>query len=104
MESQDRSIEARSCGETGEEFTIEIFLPLGHDQQKLPGRFKGYQAILTFRIVCFVRSNTAGVAMAKGIGDRLQNHLASFVERQGQASQPSDLIISNKHTKKTYQR
>ena len=87
MESQDTSIEARSCGETGEEFTIEIFLPLRHDQQKLPGRFKGYQAL---RTAGFVRINTARVAMAKRIDGRLQNHLASFVERQRQASQPSD--------------
>ena len=87
MESQDTSIETRSCGETGEEFTIEIFLPLRHDQQKLPGRFKGYQTLWT---AGFVRINAAGVAMAKGIDGRLQNHLASFIERQRQASQPSD--------------
>lgn len=86
MESQDRSVEARPCGELGEESTIETGLPLGDHLQELPSRFQRCQ---TFGATRFVRIDVAIESMANGIGTVLQDHGPRFIERPRQAAQPT---------------
>ena len=81
------SVEARPRGEAGEELTAETFLPLGHDQKKLPSLFECRQ---TLRAARFIRVDTARDPVAAGIGVALHQHLARFVERPAQRAQPAD--------------
>lgn len=78
--------EARTCRELGEERTIETALPLRHDQQKLPSRFK---SLHPFVAACFEGIDTPSNSMAGRIGIVFQDHLAGLVQREWQAPQPA---------------
>ena len=86
MEAQDRSVEARPCGESGEETTTETSLPLGDHQQKLPSRFQRRQ---TFWAARFVRVDHPFKPMTKRIGLAFQEHGPCFIQCPRQATQPS---------------
>ena len=62
MESQNRSVEARSSCEPGEERLIETSLPLGDNRQKLPSCF---QRRMTLRTTRFVRIDGPVATMAR---------------------------------------
>ena len=85
MESQPTSVEARPCCESGEELAAEMFLPLGHDLQKLPSRFEATQPFIATR---FLTINMTANAMTKRIRIARQKHLTSRIQRTGESSQP----------------
>ena len=87
LECQATSGEARTCRELGEERTTETALPLGHDQQKLPSRFERFHPLIA---ACLEGIDTAPNSMARRVGIVLQDHLAGFVERKRQTSQPAE--------------
>ena len=87
MEAQDRSVEARPCGELGEESTIETGLPLGDHLQELPSRFQRGQ---TFPAARFVRVDHALEPMAQRIWLAFQKHGPRFIQGPRQAAQPDD--------------
>ncbi len=81
------SIDAGTCCESGEEFLTETVLPLGHDQQQLPSRFKRAPTVVA---ACLERVHTATNTMAQRVGMVLENHLSGFVERERETSHPRD--------------
>ena len=81
------SIDAGTCCESGEEFLTETVLPLGHDQQQLPSRFKRAPTVVA---ACLERVHTATNTMAQRVGMVLENHLSGFVQRQRETSHPRD--------------
>jgi len=85
MEAQDTSVEARPCGESGEEPTTETSLPLGDDLQELPGRFQRVQTLGTAR---FVRVDKAIQAVARGLGIPSQDHGPRVIQHPRQGTQP----------------
>ena len=85
MEIQDRSVEARPCGESGEETTTETSLPLGDHLQELPSRFQRGQ---TFRTTRLMRVDHPFKPVTKGIGPTLQEHGPRFIQCPRQAAQP----------------
>ena len=85
MEVQDRSVEAGSCGELGEESTTETSLPLGDNPQELPSRFqRGH----TLRAEPFVRVNMAIHTVARGLRIPLQDHGPCFIQDPRQGAEP----------------
>ena len=71
----------------GGERTTETALPLGHNQQKLPSRFEPFDPLFA---ACFEGINTPLNSMASRVGIVLQDHLAGFIERECQTSQPAN--------------
>jgi len=83
MEAQDKSVEARPCGESGEETTTETSLPLGDHLQELPSRFQRGQ---TFRAARFVRVDHPFEPMTNRTGAALQEHGPCFIQNPCQAT------------------